>query len=68
MPMLSLLLKRKKFSNFLLDAGWERMAIGIFSPLGEPISLHQLCCSPFAVCKYNFMGHFLADAAILARE
>jgi hypothetical protein len=42
--------------------------IGIFYPLGEPISLHRLRCSPFAVYKYSFMGYFLAAAAILARE
>jgi len=42
--------------------------IGIFYPLGEPISLHQLRCSPFAVVHYSFMGYFLAVAAILARE
>jgi hypothetical protein len=42
--------------------------IGIFSPLGEPISLHRLRCSPFAVVHYSFMGHFLAAATILTRE
>ena len=42
--------------------------IGIFSPLGEKISLHRLRCSPFAVYKYSFMGLRLADAAIFARE
>jgi hypothetical protein len=42
--------------------------IGIFYPSGEPISLQQLRCSPFAVVHYSFMGYFLAVAAILARE
>jgi hypothetical protein len=46
--------------------------IGIFYPLGEPRLLGGVGwrrrCSPFAVYKYSFMGHFLADAAILARE
>ncbi len=42
--------------------------IGIFYPSGEPISLHQLRCSPFAVVHYSFIGHFLAAAAILTRE
>jgi hypothetical protein len=42
--------------------------IGIFYPLGEPISLHRLRCSPFAVVHYSLMGHFLAAAAILTRE
>ncbi len=42
--------------------------IGIFYPSGEPISPHRLRCSPFAVVHYSFMGHFLAAAAILARE
>jgi hypothetical protein len=36
----------------------------IFYPLGELISLHRLCCSPFAVFIYSFMGHFLAATAI----
>jgi hypothetical protein len=42
--------------------------IGIFYPSGEPISLHRLRCSPFAVVHYSFMGRFLAAAAILTRE
>jgi hypothetical protein len=42
--------------------------IRIFYPSGEPISLHQLRCSPFAVYKYSIMGHCLAAAAILSRE
>jgi hypothetical protein len=42
--------------------------IGIFYPSGEPISLQQHRCSPFAVVYYSFMGHFLAVAAILTRE
>jgi len=44
------------------------MFIGIFYPSGEPISLHRLRCSPFAVFKYSFIGHFLAAAVILTRE
>jgi hypothetical protein len=43
------------------------LLIGIFYPSGEPISLHRLRCSPFAVVHYSFMGHFLAAAAILTR-
>jgi hypothetical protein len=31
--------------------------IDIFNPLGEPISLHLLCCAPFAVEYHSFMGH-----------
>jgi len=42
--------------------------IGIFYPSGEPISLHRLRCSPFAVDNYSFMSRFLAAAAISARE
>jgi hypothetical protein len=42
--------------------------IGIFYPPGEPISLHRLRRSPFAVYKYSFTGHILAAAAILACE
>jgi len=42
--------------------------IGIYYPKGEPISLHRLRCSPFAVYKYSFMGHCLAAAAISTRE
>jgi hypothetical protein len=42
--------------------------IGVFYPLGEPISPHRLRRSPFAVVYYSFMGHFLAAAAILTRE
>jgi hypothetical protein len=42
--------------------------IGIFYPSGEPISPHRLRWCPFAVVHYSFMGHFLADAAILTRE
>jgi len=42
--------------------------IGIFYPSGEPISLHRLRCSPFAVDNHSFMGHFLAARAILTRE
>ena len=33
--------------------------IDIFYPKGEPISQHRLCCSPFAVVHYSFMGHSL---------
>jgi hypothetical protein len=42
--------------------------IGIFYPSGEPISPQRLRRSPFVVVYYNFMGCFLAVAAILARE
>jgi hypothetical protein len=40
----------------------------IFYPTGKPISRQRLRRSPFAVFKYSFMSHFLAAAAILARE
>jgi len=39
--------------------------IGIFSLLGELISLHRLRCSPFAVDHYSFMGHCLAVATLV---
>jgi hypothetical protein len=42
--------------------------IGIFYPSGEPISLHRLRCSPFAVDNYSFMGCGLAAAATSARK
>jgi hypothetical protein len=42
--------------------------IDILSPSGEPISLQSLRCSPLAVDHYSFVGHFLAFAAISARE
>jgi hypothetical protein len=44
------------------------ISIRIFYPSGEQISPHRLRCSPFAVVHYSFMGHFLAAAAIFARE
>ncbi len=31
--------------------------IGIFSPSGEPISLHLFCCDPFAVDSHSCIGH-----------
>jgi hypothetical protein len=42
--------------------------IGIFYPMGKPISLHRLHCGPIAVYKYSIMGHCLAAAAISTRE
>jgi hypothetical protein len=30
--------------------------VGIFSPSGEPISPHLLCCGPFAVVNHSFMN------------
>jgi len=42
--------------------------IGIFYPSGELISLHLLCCGPFAVLKHSFMGRRLASAATSTRE
>jgi len=48
---------QEKFLNFLLDAGWGRVAIGIFYPSGEPILLHLLCCDPFAVDNHSCIGH-----------
>jgi hypothetical protein len=40
----------------------------LFYPSGEPISLHRLRCSPFAVVYYSFMGHFLVVTAISTRK
>ncbi len=42
--------------------------VGIFYPSGEPISLHRLRCSPFAVVHYSLMGCGLAATAISTRE
>jgi len=42
--------------------------VGILYPTGEPISLHRLRCSPFAVVHYRFMGYYLAATAISTRE
>jgi len=42
--------------------------IGIIHPAGGPISLHRLCCNPFVVVYYNFMGCGLAAEAISTRE
>jgi hypothetical protein len=35
MPIPTFVFRKEKFSNCLLDAGWGRVAIGIFYPLGE---------------------------------
>ena len=43
-------------------------SIGIFYPAGEPISLHLLCCGPFAVGYHSFMGRRLASAVSSTRE
>ena len=37
-------------------------------PTYQPISLHRLRCSPFAVVYYSFMGHFLVVTAISTRK
>jgi hypothetical protein len=37
--------------------------VGIFSPLGEPILPHLLCCGSFAVDDHSFMARRLASAA-----
>jgi hypothetical protein len=42
--------------------------VGIFYPLGEPISLHLLCCGPIAVDDHSFMGRRLASTATSTRE
>jgi hypothetical protein len=71
MPILFLLQQYQEVILTLLKKLFKKdlfILIGIFYPLGEPISLHRLRCSPFAVYKYSFMGHCLAAAAILARE
>jgi len=65
--MTSFIFNKANFLNFLLDAGWGRLAISIFYPSGEPISQHRLRCNPFAVVYYNFMGHCLVAAAISSR-
>jgi hypothetical protein len=52
---------KRDASNFLLDAGWGRLAIDSFYPSGEPISPHRLRCNPFAVAHYSFMDHCLAS-------
>ncbi len=57
-----LTLLKKLFKNYLY------ILIGIFYPSGEPISLHRLRCSPFAVVYYSYMSYFLAAAAISTRE
>jgi len=59
---------RISFLSLHLNIGAGRIGISVFYPPGEPISLQQLRCRPFAVVYYSFMGHFLAVAAILARE
>jgi hypothetical protein len=56
--------------NFLLDAGWGWLAIGIFYPSGEP-SLQGgegwlLRYDPFAVNNHSCMGH-ASHPAILGR-
>jgi len=42
--------------------------VGIFSPPGEPILPHLLCCGPFAVGDHSFMARRLASAATSTRE
>jgi hypothetical protein len=42
--------------------------IGIFYPLGEPISPHLLRCGPFAVDDHSFMDRRLASTATSTRE
>jgi hypothetical protein len=42
--------------------------VGIFSPSGEPISPHLLCCGPFAVEDHSFMARRLVSAATSTRE
>jgi hypothetical protein len=43
-------------------------SVGIFSPSGEPISLHLLRCGPVAVDYHSFMGRRLASTATSTRE
>jgi len=47
--ILTLLKKLFKKNHFIFS--------GIFSPTGEPILLHLLCCDPFAVDNHSCMGH-----------
>ena len=54
------------YININVRIGW--IDIGIFYPLGKPISLHLLRCDPFAVHLYSSMDRRLASAASLARE
>jgi len=42
--------------------------IGIFYPLGEPISPHLLRCGLFAVENHSFTGPRLASVANLTHE
>ena len=44
------------------------LLIDIFYPMGEPILLQSLRCSPLAVVHYSFVGHCLAFAATSTRE
>jgi hypothetical protein len=42
--------------------------IGIYYPMGEPISLQSLRCSPFEVVHYIIRGNCLGFAATSARD
>jgi len=71
MPILFLLQQHSGGYPDIAEKAFKEESLYIrrhFFPLGEPISLHRLRCSPFAVYKYSFMGYFLAAATILARE
>jgi hypothetical protein len=71
MPMFFFLQQYQKATLTLLKKIFKKdlfIFIGIFYPLGQPISLHRLRCSPFAVYIYSFMGHCLAAAAISTGE
>jgi hypothetical protein len=71
MPMPFLILQYQDAILTLLKKLFKKnlsIFIGIFYPTGEPISLHLLHCSPFAVYKYSFMGYCFAAAAISTRE
>jgi hypothetical protein len=68
MPIPIFNFKKNNFSNS------TKLFLGIFHPADEPISPHRLRCGPFAVFKYNFLGHCLASfntregRRVLARE
>jgi len=58
--MLFLLQQYQEFILTLLQKLFKKnllIFIGTFYPSGEPISLHLLCCDPFAVDNHSCIGH-----------
>ena len=74
MPLLSQLQQYQEVILILLEIPLGILSkklyilIGIFYPLGEPISPHLLRCAPFAVDDHSFMDRRLASAATSTRE